>query len=90
MIRTSFNEGWEFRLKANSFLELRGMASPFQPVTLPHDAMIGRERDPAAGGASAYFPGGVYEYGRSFAVPEDYRGKRVMLEFEGVYRDAMV
>ena len=64
-------------------------------MTLPHDAMIERERAAPGGevtmegGAGAYFPGGVYEYRKTFAVPEQHRGKRILVEFEGVYRDAV-
>ncbi|MGA6222069.1 glycoside hydrolase family 2 TIM barrel-domain containing protein [Streptomyces umbrinus] len=90
MIRTPFNTGWEVRPKANRFLEMGGRATPFRRVTLPHDAMAGTDRVPEAGGATAFFPGGVYEYRKTFAVPDGHRNKRVTLEFEGVYRDAMV
>jgi beta-galactosidase len=99
MIRVSFNEGWEFRPKVSPFSELGGAAAPYQPVTLPHDALIGQQRvapdgqaQPAggAGGAGGYFPGGAFEYRKTFSVPEEYRGSRILLEFEGVYRDAMV
>ncbi|WP_406118296.1 glycoside hydrolase family 2 TIM barrel-domain containing protein [Streptomyces sp. NBC_00989] len=96
MIRTSFNDGWQTRPKVNPFAELSGTKVPFRPVTLPHDAMIGQERtapDGEAtmeGGAGAYFPGGTYEYRKTFAVPEEHRGKRILFEFEGVYRDAVV
>lgn len=92
MIRMSFNEGWEVRPKASLFSEIGGSPTPFKPVTLPHDAMIERERDPDAPGgpAAAFFPGGVFTYQKTFHVPEEYRHKRVTLEFEGVYRGAMV
>jgi beta-galactosidase len=96
MIRSSFNDGWQTRPKVNPFAELGGHSSPFQPVTVPHDAMIGQERAAPGGaagagdGASAYFPGGTFEYRKTFHVPETYRGKRIVLEFEGVYRDATV
>ena len=95
MIRMSFNGGWEFRPKVSSFAELGGASVPYRPVTLPHDAMLGQERvaqDGAdlRGGANAYFPGGAFEYRKVFTVPEEDRGSRVLLEFEGVYRDAMV
>src|SRR5277367_4238023 len=96
MIRVSFNDGWEFRRKVSSFAELGGASLPYRPVTLPHDAMIGQQRDAqdgravTDGGAGAYFPGGVFEYRKVFSVPEQYRGSRILLEFEGVYRDAMV
>ena len=96
MFRVSFNDGWEFRPKVSPFAELGGASVPYRPVTLPHDAMIGQERvapdggTMMDGGAGAYFPGGAFEYRKAFSVPEEYRGRRVLLEFEGVYRDAMV
>ena len=96
MIRESFNEGWEFRPKVSPFSELSGAAAPYQPVTLPHDALIGQDRYPPGGhaqsdgGAGVYFPGGAFEYRKTFSVPEGRRGRRILLEFEGVYRDAMV
>ncbi|MBB2946523.1 beta-galactosidase [Actinoplanes lutulentus] len=90
MHRTSFNEGWEFRPKVNPFAELSGASAPWETVTLPHDAMIGQDRDPAGDPANAYFPGGTWEYRKTFHLPEHLVGKRILLEFEGVYRDATV
>jgi hypothetical protein len=59
---------------------------------LPHDAIasLPRSADAPSGGRTAYFPGGAFEYLKDFDVPEEWRGKRVTLEFQGVYRDAMV
>ncbi|GAA3384042.1 glycoside hydrolase family 2 TIM barrel-domain containing protein [Cryptosporangium minutisporangium] len=92
MIRTSFNSGWETRPKSNPFAELGGRTAAWRPVTLPHDAMLEQDRDGSdpERGATAYFPGGVFEYRKTFSVPEADRGKRVLVEFEGVYRSAMV
>ncbi|MEU4230620.1 glycoside hydrolase family 2 TIM barrel-domain containing protein [Nonomuraea sp. NPDC026600] len=91
MIRTSFNDDWQVRPKVNPFAELSGQTVPFQEVRLPHDAMITGDRvDSITGGPSAYFSGGVYEYRKTFFVPEEHRGKRIVIEFEGVYRDAVV
>ncbi|MFG2369242.1 glycoside hydrolase family 2 TIM barrel-domain containing protein [Streptomyces mirabilis] len=96
MIRTSFNDNWATRRKVNPFAELSGPVAPFTPVTLPHDARIGQDRVPPdsettmEGGAGAYFPGGVHEYRKSFFVPDDLRGNRILIAFEGVYRDATV
>jgi len=96
MIRSSFNDAWQARPKANPFAELSGVTPPFQQVTLPHDALIGEQRATpdgtasAQGGAGAYFPGGAFEYRKAFTVPREHDGKRILIEFEGVYRDAMV
>jgi len=96
MIRTSFNDDWQVRPKVNPFAELSGHGVPFRPVTLPHDVLIEQHRAAPdgevtmEGAAGAYFPGGVFEYRKTFFVPEEYRGKRIFVEFEGVYRDATV
>jgi beta-galactosidase len=91
VIRTSFNDNWRFRPKVSAFMELiGGPSTPWVPVRLPHDAMIGGPRDPAGNAATGYFPGGVWEYAKAFAVPEEQRGKRILVEFEGVYRSAAV
>ncbi|GGM98638.1 glycoside hydrolase family 2 TIM barrel-domain containing protein [Streptomyces fuscichromogenes] len=96
MIRTSFNDGWQVRPKVNPFAELSGRVVPFRPVRLPHDAMIEQRRTSPGGevtmetAGGAYFPGGVFEYRKTFLVPEEFRGKRIFVEFEGVYRDATV
>lgn len=99
MIRTRFNDGWEFRAKVNPFAELDGTGTPYRPVTLPHDAVRDLDRVPGgaggAGGATdgaaqAYFPGGVFQYRKSFLAGADLADKRVLVEFEGVYRSAMV
>ena len=62
----------------------------WKPVRLPHDVMIGSARNPSDGPGNAYFPGGTWEYQKKFVAPEQSRGKRMFIEFEGVYRDAVV
>jgi len=85
-----WNRGWEFRPRQNTFLELSGGAPDPVPVVLPHDAMIGSERSPEALHANAYFPGGAWRYTKSFDVPDEWADRRVRVQFEGAYRDAMV
>jgi beta-galactosidase len=91
MRRTPFNDGWTVGPKANSFMEMiAGSGSEPARVTLPHDAMIGTERSPALRAATAFYPGGSWEYTKSFEVSPDEEGDALFLEFEGVYRDARV
>lgn len=92
MYRTSFNAGWVVRPRVGGFEDLAGAAPANVPVTLPHDALLmgGRSADSPQGAAGAYFEPGVFQYEKTFDVPETYAGKRVVLQFEGVYRDAMV
>jgi beta-galactosidase len=91
MQRTPFADGWKVRPRANMFAELfMAGAEPWVEVTLPHDAMIGGTRSPGGNQALGYFAEGEWEYEKSFAAPVEWRGKSVVLEFEAVYRSAVV
>ena len=61
-----------------------------QTVQLPHDAMLYEKRVPdmPEGSASGYFPGGKYIYERN--IPGELCGKRVIIEFEGIYRNCEI
>ena len=79
MQRQNLDQGWEFS-------ELTGFAAMFnpyawQPVTLPHDAMISKPRHPdnPASAGGGYFPGGVASYRKKLFVPDDWRGQSVQL-----------
>lgn len=76
MKKLSFNKDWTCNGKA---------------VTLPHDAQILEQRSPeASDGAHGYFPGGIYTYEKTFTAPADWEGKKVLVEFEGVYKNSTV
>ena len=61
------------------------------PVTLPHDAQITEKRGKdVSNGGHGYFPGGIYTYEKTFAAPEEWSGKDIVIEFEGVYKNASV
>jgi beta-galactosidase len=91
VIRTSFNDDWRVRRKVSPFLELLGgSGEAWAPVTLPHDAMVSGRRNPDAGWSNGFWPGGVWEYEKTFVAGDELRGQRVLLEFEGVYRGASV
>lgn len=91
MIRLPLLDGWTVGPKLGAF-EQRDAATAQVPVTLPHDAVrdLPRSADSVQGVASGYHPGGVFEYVRELDVPAAWREKTVLLEFEGVYRDAVV
>lgn len=91
MKRMSFNDDWRVRPKVSHFLELiGGSAEPWEVVTLPHDAMLGGRRGPDEHWGNGFFPGGVWQYEKTFVADEELRGRRVLLRFEGVYRGASV
>ncbi len=92
MQRESFNDGWRVRPRVNPFAEMfsPGTGADWADVTLPHDAMLTAGRDPGNEHALGYFAGGEWQYEKRFTPPEGWRGKRVLLEFEAVYRSAVV
>lgn len=92
MTISAFNDGWAYRPKVSAFAELGGARGDWTDVTLPHDALIGRPRRPdAPGGAAAgYFPGGTFEYRKDLVIDAADRGRCFFLQFDGVYRGAMV
>jgi beta-galactosidase len=90
MIRESFNAGWTAGPVRTGFAALLGEA-PLPAVTLPHDVVRDLPRSAESGGPdTGFFPGGFFACQKVFDVPEEYRSKTVAVEFEGVYRDAMV
>lgn len=90
MIRDSFNHGWTVGPNTGFFNMASGEAP--KQVTLPYDAMIMQKRDDkaASGGKKGFFPDGSYDYVKKFFVPAEYKNKRIIFEFEGVYMNAMV
>ncbi|MBS1908233.1 MAG: glycoside hydrolase family 2, partial [Actinobacteria bacterium] len=92
MTRSPFNSGWSCRPKTSIFADVQGQAAAGAAVRLPHDALISLERraDAPSGAAGAFFPDGAFEYTNTFDVPLAWQDKHIALEFEGVYRDAMI
>ena len=66
--------------------------SGWRAVTLPHDWSIEGKMDPKApmGGHGGFLPAGVGWYRYHWQAPADWKGKRVRVEFEGVYMNAEV
>ncbi len=91
MIRTPFLDGWTVAPKLGAF-ERADQAAAARPVTLPHDALrdLIRSPDSDQGVQTGYHPGGVFEYAKEFLAPADWRDRTVLVEFEGVYRDAVI
>ena len=65
---------------------------PWRNVDLPHDWSIEMERsaDNPSSAAGGFFPMGRGEYRKAFTVPDDWRGKKIFVEFEGVYMNAEI
>lgn len=89
----TWTEGWQFTREAAEGAQQPGFnASGWQSVIVPHDWSIAGpvEANAPSTGHGGYFPTGIGWYRRTFAAPVAWRGQRVEIEFEGVYRHAEV
>lgn len=89
----NFNENWTFeKADKDSLVKAFYGEKEVKIVTLPYDAMIRekREKDCPAGAQTGFYPGGVYTYEKVFFVPEEWRTRDVLLEFEGIYGNARI
>lgn len=90
MKQISFNADWVVSEKCGTF----GMQENVQSktVTLPYDVLISTKPTPDASGGykTGFFRSGTWEYKKTFSVPAEYAHKKVIFQFDGVYRRAMV
>jgi beta-galactosidase len=87
------DSNWKFVLGDPGGAETRSFEdASWRRVDLPHDWSIeGRpSKDNPTGSEGGYFPAGTGWYRKTFSAPPEWRGKRVTVEFDGVYRNATV
>ena len=93
-LRQSFDFDWKFTLSAPQGAEHPGYDdSSWEDIQLPHDWSIGLPYlAPQEGGrpSMGFMQGGLGWYRKVFSVPAGWRGRRVSLEFDGVYHRATV
>jgi beta-galactosidase len=91
--RERFCNAWQFNLgdvpgaEAPNFND-----SAWRTLDVPHDWSIELPFDSKVpgGGSVGYLPGGIGWYRKAFTVPESDRGKKVVIDFDGVYMDSQV
>lgn len=87
----TINRGWKFILGEQS-----GAANPqfddsaWRNVDLPHDYSIEQPFTSAGEAESGYLLGGIGWYRKTLALPAELSGKRVNLNFDGIYMDATI
>lgn len=87
----SLNTDWQFHLgpipRSKNFAE-----QTWSPISLPHDWSIElpRKADNPSGANGGFFTTGYGWYRKWIEVPEAWREKIVLIEFEGVYMNAEI
>jgi beta-galactosidase len=84
---------WRFILGDPSGAEARQFADgSWRTVNLPHDWSIEGvpDKNNSTGSGGGFFPAGTGWYRKTFTAPQEWKGKRVSVEFDGVYKDATV
>jgi len=92
-IRENIDFGWKF-LRGDSVAahQPEFADSGWRNVDLPHDWSIEgpySEKEPA-GAAGGYLPTGIGWYRKRFLVPEAYRDRTILVEFDGIYQNSEV
>lgn len=62
----------------------------WQEVTLPHDWSVSLPFSREYSSGTGYAAGGIGWYRCSFRLPESLRGRRILLTFDGVYKNSRV
>lgn len=87
----NFNESWSFHFgdAAGAEQPLADDAS-WEIVNVPHDYSITQDYDRNLEGESAYKPGGLAWYRKSFTLDDALMGKQVRIDFDGIYMNSTV
>ncbi len=91
--RLSMDPGWRFTLGDPAGAERPKFDDrQWRTLDLPHDWSIEGtpSEDAPGGGRVGYFPAGTGWYRKAFRLPAGARGRRVSLEFDGVYMNSDV
>src|SRR5690606_30926311 len=85
------NLNWKFFRGEEERAWYKGLDdSNWRNVTLPHDWSVEEPFSKEYSSGTGYLPGGIGWYRKKFLLPEDMKGKRVYITFEGVYNNSQV
>ena len=88
-----FNSGWKFNLgDVTGAQAITFNDSSWRSLALPHDWSIELAFNPnsPAGSGGGFLDGGVGWYRKSFTVDSASSGKRILIDFDGVYMNSQV
>ena len=84
-------DNWKFHLGEAEDAWYKGYDdSHWRSVILPHDWSVEQPFSPKHSSGTGYLAGGTGWYRAHFTLPEEYRGKKIFLLFDGVYKNSQV
>jgi beta-galactosidase len=89
----SMDFNWKFSLTDLSTAKTADFNdADWQTLNLPHDWSIKGpiSQDAPTGGGGGYFPAGIGWYRKSFRAPQSWQGKKISIQFDGVYENSEV
>jgi len=97
-MKTCFDKDWRFHLGEeptafwSEWLKREFDDQSWRRLDLPHDWSIEGpfSKDHPCGGRGGSLPGGVGWYRKRFSLPEQERGRKVTVQFDGVYKNCDV
>ena len=89
--RLNFDAGWRFyKGDAPGAERARFDDAGWRKLNLPHDWSIEGPYSASNASATGYLPGGIGWYRKTFPLDESLAGRRIYIDFDGVYRDSDV
>ena len=83
----TLNENWKFHYGEVPEGWYKGYDdSAWTSVTLPHDWSVHMPFEQTNSSGTGYLSGGIGWYRVRFSLPEAYKGKRVRVVFDGIYK----
>ena len=85
------NDNWKFTLEdAPDAQNPTYNDAKWQAVNVPHDWSVEGRLSPTLASCTGYLPGGIGWYRKTLNVPQNKKGEKVYLYFEGVYNRSEV
>ena len=86
-----FNNAWKFHKgDVNDGQAINYKDASWRTLSLPHDWSIEGPFDKKWASATAYLPGGIGWYRKTFSLAQNMKDKRVFIYFDGVYKNSEV
>lgn len=89
----TFNSNWRFNLgDVPGFMLPKFDDQSWRILELPHDWSIEGEFDQSnpSGESGGFLPNGIGCYRKTFKLPENLKGKRISIQFDGIYMNSTV